>query len=345
MLDWSQHQGATASGPQRVTFVPQADRVAPPEQATITPLVHLGVLEIQGQGGTTLLQGQTSAQVEQADGRAAPLTCFCTAKGRMLANAQLLRVDDATLWLIMPAERIAALQAHLAKFAPFYKVTLSARDDLALIGIMGDAAPALVETETGLTAPLPWHQAGDSEQLLLCHPGPTPRLMLVAPQEVMTASWKRLSTSAAPVGNARWCLEDIRAGLAWVGDSQQDAYLPQMFNWEALGGISFKKGCYTGQEVVARAHFRGQVKKRLARLQLDGDTPPTAGAAVEDAEGKRQGDVITAEADGEGHIELLAVLSTRELAEPLALDGRPCTRLPLPYALERLDPEALFAQA
>ncbi|SDK84330.1 hypothetical protein SAMN05192555_101327 [Franzmannia pantelleriensis] len=345
MLDWSQHQGATPCGPQRVTFAPHADPDQPPAQTTITPLVHLGVLEVQGEGGIRFLQGQASAQVEHANGSAAPLTCFCTPKGRMLANAQLLRIDAERLWLIMPMERIDALQAHLGKFAPFYQVTLSARDDLALVGIMGDAAPALAETETGLTAPLPWHQVGDSAQLLLCHPGPTPRLMLIAPQEVMTALWKRLSISASPVGNAQWCLEDIRAGLAWIGDAQQDTYLPQMLNWEALGGISFKKGCYTGQEVVARAHFRGQVKKRLARLQLETDTLPTPGEGVEDANGKRQGDVIAAEADGEGVIELLAVLSTREHAEPLTVGGHMASPLALPYALERLDPEVLFADA
>ncbi|APX94974.1 aminomethyltransferase [Halomonas sp. 1513] len=315
----------------------------PSEQTTITPLVHLGVLEVHGQGGTRFLQGQTSAQVEHANGRAAPLTCFCTPKGRMLASAQLLRIDAERLWLVMPVERIAALQSHLGKFAPFYQVTLSARDDLALVGVMGDAAPARVEAETGLAAPLPWHHTGDSVQQVLCHPGPAPRLMLIAPQEEMTALWQRLSTTATPVGNAAWCLQDIQAGLAWVGEPQQDAYLPQMFNWEALGGISFKKGCYTGQEVVARAHFRGQVKKRLSRLRCDGDALPAPGDGVEDANGKRQGDVIAAEFDAHGRIELLAVLSTRELAEPLTVAGRQCAPQELPYALERLDPETLFA--
>ncbi|WP_224749844.1 YgfZ/GcvT domain-containing protein [Halomonas sp. ML-15] len=311
----------------------------------ITPLVHLGVLEIHGQGGVTFLQGQTSAQVELADGQVAPLTAFCTPKGRMLATAQLLRVDAERLWLLMPSERIAPLQAHLAKFAPFYKVGIEARDDLALIGVMGDAALSLVEAETGLATPKPWQQATSSTLQVLRHPGPVPRLLLIDSQDAMSPRWARLAANAIPTGNAAWCLQDIRSGLAWVDDGQQDAYLPQMFNWEALGGISFKKGCYTGQEVVARAHFRGQVKKRLVHLQFDGDTPPPAGDAVNDAAGKRQGDVIAAEYDGEGHIELLAVLSTRELAEPLSVAGHPCTRIPLPYPLERLDPEALFADA
>ncbi|PAU79257.1 CAF17-like 4Fe-4S cluster assembly/insertion protein YgfZ [Halomonas salipaludis] len=343
MLDWSRHQGAAPCGPQRVTFAPDVANALPPEQTAIAPLVHLGVLEIHGQGAVRFLQGQTSAQAELADGRGAPLTCFCTAKGRMLANAQLLRIDAERLWLIMPVERIAPLQAHLGKFAPFYQVTLSARDDLALVGVMGSDAAALCETESGLTVPHPWQQAGDATVLLLNHPGPVPRRLLIASQEVMTAHWQRLAAKATPVGNAQWCLLDIQAGLAWVGDAHQDAYLPQMFNWEALGGISFKKGCYTGQEVVARAHFRGQVKKRLSRLQCEGDALPTPGDGVEDANGKRQGDVIAAEFDAHGRIELLAVLSTRELAEPLAVAGRHCTRQELPYALERLDPEALFA--
>src|SRR5690606_16448087 len=130
-----------------------------------------------------------------------------------------------------------------------------------------------------------WHQAGDGERQILAHPGSQPRLMVCLPQAQASEAFRQLSAQAVPVGNSVWRLHDIQAGLAWLTGAHYDALLPQMINWEALGGVSFKKGCYTGQEVVARAHFRGQVKKRLVRAQLEGEHLPELGASVNDAGG------------------------------------------------------------
>lgn len=179
---------------------------------------------------------------------------------------------------------------------------------------------------------------------LLAHPGPQPRLLICLPEAQAAALVAQLAAQAPLVGNAVWCLQDIQAGLAWLTPAHQDALLPQMINWEALGGVSFKKGCYTGQEVVARAHFRGQVKKRLSRAQLEEQVPPL-GASVLDAEGKSAGEVVAAELDAYGQAEILAVLSTRDHAEPLRVEGQPAKLLKLPYSIERVDPESLAQRA
>src|SRR5699024_427929 len=146
------------------------------------------------------------------------------------------------------------------------------------------------------------------------------------------------------VDTADCCQQDIRAVLAWRPPAHQDALLLQMINWEALGGISFKKGCYTGQEVVARAHFRGQVKKRLAHARTGTEQLPELGASVVDSEGKNRGDIVAAELDGQGGTELLVVLNTNADLGPLSVDGQAVEILPLPYAVERVDPEELAAQ-
>lgn len=312
------------------------------EQTAVAPLEHLGVLEIKGQGGADLLQGQSSAQIAHADGVSAPLTAFCSVKGRILANAQLVRVDTERLWLLLPTQNIAPLKAHLAKFAPFYKAELRQREDIALLGMIGEEAPALVASLCDIEPPSIWHQASSTLALVVRHPGPLPRLLLAVARDNLEPLWQQLTASAIPVGNAQWRLQDIYAGLAWVDDAHRDVYLPQMLNWEALGGISFKKGCYTGQEIVARAHFRGQVKKRLARLQLEGSDLPAPGDAVLDNAGKRQGEVFAAELNANQRVELLAVLNTRASEEPLNVAGQHGERLPLPYPIERLDPESLF---
>ncbi|RCV86078.1 YgfZ/GcvT domain-containing protein [Billgrantia montanilacus] len=341
MSDWITALEGWRKSEDRVDF----DTPDPARQAldatVVIPLIHLGVLDVIGSGAGKFLQGQTSAQVDLANGEFAPLTCFCTAKGRMLANAQLLRIAPDHYRLILHRGLVGTLRSHLKKFAPFYKSELKIRDDLALIGLIGKEAKALAEVRFDLMPPAVWHQAGDENVQLLAHPGHQTRLLACLPIDAAQEIVNRLTPQASLVGNAVWCLHDIQAGLAWLTPHHEDALLPQMINWEALGGISFKKGCYTGQEVVARAHFRGQVKKRLARAQLEGDRVPTLGTPLLDENGKSQGEVLAAEMDAYGQPEILAVTSTREEIGPLSVDVQPVKLLKLPYPIERLDPESL----
>ncbi|MBB3140974.1 CAF17-like 4Fe-4S cluster assembly/insertion protein YgfZ [Halomonas organivorans] len=343
MIDWLARLGGRQEDEERIVFdTPTPARLAM-DATVMTPLVHLGILDVSGDDAERFLQGQTSAQVSLADGHFAPLTCFCTPKGRVLANAQLWRVAEGHYRLLMHRSLVVRLHDHLKKFAPFYKAELQLRDDLALIGLIGREAPAVAEARLDVLPPTAWHQANADDVQVLAHPGPRPRLLACLPTERAEETWQQLSDQATPVDNAVWRLHDIQAGLTWLNADQADAYLPQMLNWEALGGISFKKGCYTGQEVVARAHFRGQVKKRLVRGQLEGERLPALGSAVKDANGKGLGEVLSAALDAYGQAEVLAVLSTREAAEPLDVDGQQFKRLQLPYPLERLDPESLAA--
>jgi folate-binding protein YgfZ len=341
MSDWTADLGGRRTSDEGIDFATEDQARLALDATVMTPLIHLGVLDVTGQDAERFLQGQASAQVALADGDFAPLTCFCTPKGRMLANAQLWRVAPDHYRLLLHRSLVTSLADHLRKFAPFYKVFLDARDDLALIGLMGSEARGLAEVRFDVASPEPWHQAGDADVQVLAHPGPRPRLLVCLAAERAGEAWQRLAAQAVPVSNAVWRLHDIQAGLAWIDASQRDTYLPQMLNWEALGGISFKKGCYTGQEVVARAHFRGQVKKRLMRGQLEGETLPEPGSAIEDAEGKRLGEVISAELDAYGQAEILAVMSTKETTAPLSLGGQHLKLLHLPYPIERLDPEVL----
>ncbi len=343
MHDWITELGARTLADDRITFDTQDAARQALDATVVTPLVQFGVLDVVGADAEKFLQGQASAQLSLVDGDLAPLTVFCTPKGRMLANAQLLRVAEGHYRLILHRDLVDSLADHLKKFAPFYKVELTARDDLALIGLIGQEASALAEVRLDIVPPAVWHQAGDAETQLLAHPGPRPRLLAILSAERATEAWPTLADQATPAGNAVWCLHDIQAGLAWLTSHHRDALLPQMINWEALGGISFKKGCYTGQEVVARAHFRGQVKRRLMRGQLDGSVLPEIGSPVLDANDKAVGEVITAELDAYDQAEVLVVLSTKEDIGPLRVAGQKLKLLQLPYPVERLDPESLAA--
>ncbi|MHB0775552.1 CAF17-like 4Fe-4S cluster assembly/insertion protein YgfZ [Halomonas sp. WWR20] len=347
MNDWTAHleaRGAHMPAPESCDFGDGHQARLPLEKTVLAPLPHLGVLEVDGVDAKAFLQGQTSTQVSLADGTFAPLTAFCTAKGRMLANAQLLQVAPERYWLILDTRLTVSLHEHLGKFAVFYKLAITVRDDIALLGLIGEEAPALLETCLKRVPSGQWSMTHSGETLIARHPGPMPRFLLCTPQDQAAPLWDRLADSATPVGNAVWQLHDIQAGLAWMTQAHQDTYLPQMLNWEALGGISFRKGCYTGQEVVARAHFRGQVKKRLMRAKLEGSELPSPGTPVENADGKKLGDVFRAAADADGQVEILAVVTTRDTPDTLQVNGVPLTPLTLPYAVERLDPESLVPQ-
>ncbi|SDN09591.1 YgfZ/GcvT domain-containing protein [Vreelandella arcis] len=299
-------------------------------------LTHLAALDVKGADAEKFLQGQTSAQVSLADGRFAPLTCFCTPKGRMLANAQLMKIGDAHYRLLLSTSLLETLTAHLKKFAAFYQAELIPLSELPLIGV-GENASSFADA---LDLPLPnapGTQSANARASVLCYPGDTPRWLFCLESDTAI---EVLDDNA---GRAAWQLADIRSGLAWLTEAQQDHFLPQMLNWEALGGISFKKGCYTGQEVVARAHFRGQVKKRLVRAELSTTTEPTTGASIVNDAGKAVGEVVTSALRETGEIELLAVMNTKVVEEvtPVYLDDTPLSLLTLPYPIERLDPEQL----
>lgn len=320
----------------------------------IAPLNDFEVLEVTGQDGERFLQGQTSQQLSLVDGQLAPLTAFCTPKGRILAMAQLMRLAEDRLWLLMPAGTAEPLRAHLAKFAPFYKVTLGLVEDIAVLGLSGEEAVKQAAVTLSSNA-LPEHDfaaLATAEKVLVRQPSHgVPRAILLGNADSVAQSTATLlSNDIALSDPQRWALEDIRAGLHWVMPTQTDAWLPQMLNLEALAAISFKKGCYTGQEVVARAHFRGQVKKRLQRFvtRAEEQSPlalPTPGSKLLDANGKAGGEVMRAAPDEEGNLELLAVVSIRDESAEWHLDTSETPvalmRAELPYALERRDPEQL----
>ncbi|MCK0745076.1 YgfZ/GcvT domain-containing protein [Chromohalobacter nigrandesensis] len=348
MNDWSRHleaQGLVRTAENEWHFGEAVSEARVPLSSTaIAPLPQYSIMEIAGPDAERFLQGQTSAQVTLVDGEFAPLTAFCSPKGRMLANGQLMRVDETRYWLVLDSGVAEPLHAHLAKYAPFYKVEIT-QPATRIFGVFGEDATAQVEAQLHVTAPATWAMAQNDAAVILRHPGPIHRFMIVVPEDTALSAWKAFEGIATPVGNAVWRLQDIQAGLAWLGETQRDSYLPQMINWEALGGISFRKGCYTGQEVVARAHFRGQVKKRLLRTQSENATLPAPGTPVHDANGKSQGDVVCAALNADGKAEVLAIITQRDEPRELNIDGVPLERLALPYAIERVDPESMSLSA
>jgi folate-binding protein YgfZ len=282
-------------------------------------LTHLGVLRFTGADALGFLQGQVSNDTQRLTENTPLLAAYSSAQGRVLALIYLLRHSSGVI-AILPRELLGTTMERMRKFILRAKVQIEdAGDSLAVagcVGLMPQSSGGYTEMDgVGIAA-----VARDKN-----------RYWLIGAVE------KLPSTADAAEANRiedEWRLADIRAGLPQIYAATSEAFVAQMLNLDLLDGISFTKGCYTGQEIIARTQHLGRIKRRLFRLRLPSGTWQV-GQALRLADG-RQGR-LTEVAQSNGHIEALAVLSV----EPGAALGSDApteilvnaTELPLPYRL------------
>ncbi len=277
-------------------------------------LSHLGLIAVHGEDALGFLQGQLSNDIRELSQTHVQWSSHCSQKGRMLANFLVLRIGE-TIYLQLPAERIPDLLKRLRMFVLRSRVTLEdASDELVRMAIAGDCA------EQGLNAlgmPVPERQnalALTEDVVLIRLPGPVPRIEIIGPPEPMGDLWNALHAQATPANSEAWRLLDIRAGIPSIYNQTADAFVPQMANMQLIDGVSFHKGCYTGQEVVARMQYLGKLKRRMYRAEVDSDTAPLPGDALFSPDSSSQqgsGTVVMASPSGEGRHELLIVVEIK----------------------------------
>jgi len=332
---WKDHlikAGATLADDHAIHFGnPENELLAAQSGTILTDLSYRGVIGINGEDSQTFLQGQTTNDVRLATDRA-QYNSLCTPKGRMLASFLLWRDADG-YFLQLPADLQAGIQKRLTMYVLRSKVKVrDASDESVRLGVAGTGAEALLQTTLGALPPdamgVVRHDKGTIIRL-----GAT-RFEIVAPPEQAPALWEKLSSSATPAGSACWEWLEIHAGVPVILPQTQEQFTPQMANFEAIGGVSFTKGCYTGQEIVARTQYLGKVKRRLYLAHLDSDSAPQPGDELLGAE-PTSGMVVNAQpAPGGGH-DLLAVIPTGSVdagAVYFKISGGPSLHfLPLPY--------------
>lgn len=298
----------------------------------IAPLPHLAVLHVAGDDAIEFLQNQLTQSIKELPDDQSCIAAWCNAKGRTRALFRVVHSDTGIL-LIGNADVLKAIQPKLQMFILRSQVALTnLYDEESLLGLAGPAAETLL-TETAGTLPAEpggVSRAGDLHIIAL--PGATGlRYLLLAPRAEAAALQSRLMEALTPADAAFWQLLEIQAGIPDVVPETMEQFIPTMMNLEPLGGISYQKGCYPGQEVVARMHYLGKLKRRLYRLEMAGD-PPAAGTRILDASGAEAGHVVVAAAAADGNAELLAVLRIEAAdAGGLTLDELNLTLLSLPY--------------
>jgi folate-binding protein YgfZ len=282
---------------------PQREFDAARSGATVTPVTHFELLRIHGGDAGTFLQGQLTCDLDQVTSDQAQFGGYCTPKGRLLANFTLMSTPQGYL-MYLPADLAAFVGDRLRKFVLRSDVKIERESGLHALGLAGPAAPALLQQELG---PLPerrlamaLHTRGSVVRL------PGANFLVVAASAEMAALWKALAKNAVPAGAECWNWGQIQAGVPWITTATQDQFLPQMIGLDAIGGVSYDKGCYTGQEIVARTRYLGEVKRKL-RL---GRTRGSARAGDELTSGDEQcGTVLNVASVPGGESVLLAVVS------------------------------------
>lgn len=266
----------------------------------MTQLPFLTTLRFDGPDATTFLQGQLTADVRLlADGRT-QLAAANTPQGRVVALLRLRQQGEAILALL-PKELAEPLAAQLKRYVLRAKVRIELDE-----------------------RPVAWLDEGTPvpEGSLVSQYDPTRRVALL-PEGVAVPA-------IAPDAEARWRAADVSAGQPQVDAETSGQFVAQMLNLDLLDGISFQKGCYTGQEIVARTQHLGRIKRRMLRYRAGpGPLPSPLSALLQD--GQKAGEVLTAAPAGDG-VELLAVTNLEAASKPLVLDdGRSLEPLPLPY--------------
>jgi len=280
-------------------------------------------LRATGADSDAFLQGQLSNDVRKLAETQAQLASYNSPKGRMLAVLTLLRAGEDIL-LELPRSIADATLARLKMFVLRAKVTLSRADDLDALAVIGAGAPALLES-LQLPAPQAALQVARDETrgiTVLRRLGAQPRYSVLGPREAIAALREKIAPPLLQPEGTQWRRADIEAGVPVVLPETREHFVAQMANLDLLGGISFNKGCYPGQEIVARLHYLGQLKRRLFVARIAG-APPAPGSDVH-AEGEAQavGEIVDAVADGEGALATVILqLSAREAALRVGPDG------------------------
>lgn len=297
-------------------------------------LSHLGLLELDGADAFTFLQGQVTNDVKQLNGAHAHYSGYCNPKGRLLALFLAFAHRDH-LHLQMPRTLIEPIAKRLRMYVMRSKVNIKdVSESIIKIGLQGAHAKELLNTLFDSVPQNAFDLVTHDNSALLKLPGVTPRFEIFTDIENAQNIWQALSKQAKTVDADYWEHLEILAGIPEVYPATQEAFVPQMLNLDLLNGINFKKGCYTGQEIVARTHYLGTVKRRTQLAHIDASAQPNNGDDVVNSSQEIVGKVVRCAAAANGGYDLLveARLESVETGQ-LMLGSDALSIRQLPYKL------------
>lgn len=329
-------QGLVADGSR---FGAVADELVAARDATVVaPLTDQGLIRASGADAAGFLHNLLTNDINGVTAGGARFAGFCTAKGRLLALLLIWREGDDFL-LMLPREILPAILKKLSMYVLRSKVKLSdVTAERALVGYSITAAVPPVPTLGDAVAALPRFgvTAIEGGQVIRLDDH---RWLLALDATNAHGRWRELASAARPVGLAAWQWLEIVAGQPRVVAATLEAFVPQMLNMElpAVAGVSFSKGCYPGQEIVARTQYLGKIKRRTYRAALSGAVAAGAPVYAPETGDQHCGAVVSAAPSPAGGFECLVCVQSSAVEAGAvhvgALDGERLEFLPLPYPL------------
>jgi len=292
------------------------------------PLAHLGVIQITGADAASFIHGQLSNDFVLLPDGGARLAALCTAKGRMQASFIGIRANSSDIRLVCSRDLLAPTLKRLSMFVLRAKATLrDASEGFALWGLRGQACLSMPHN-----TPWAFARVGNADLVQLYPACGQARQLWMGPGG-------EAPPPAALLDAQQWALGEVLSGVATVSAAVVEAFVPQMLNYESVDGVSFKKGCYPGQEIVARSQFRGTLKRRAYILVGDAQTSLAPGQALFSSLDAEQacGIVVQIAQAPTGPQFCIASLQTEAAAQGLlhagSAQGPALHIVPLPYAL------------
>ncbi len=314
-----------------------AELLATSDSRVLCDLHQFGTLRVAGEEAQSFLQNLLSNDIREVNSTRAQLSSLNSAKGRMLASFLIWR-DGEDYLLQLPHSLVEMTRKKLGMYVLRAKVKVGdASNEVIALGLSGDSAQKALSEVLGDLPPEPFACVTTSQSCVI-KLGDT-RFQIITTPTQAEALWTSLSLCAKPVGSACWGWLNIRAGLPIILPQTQEQFVAQMVNFDLIGGINFKKGCYPGQEIVARTHYLGKLKRRMYLAHIDTADVPQAGDELfsADMEGQASGMIVNVAPSPAGGYDALAVvqMSSQEMQAIhwKSLQGEMLKFLPLPYAL------------
>ncbi|VAW89011.1 tRNA-modifying protein YgfZ [hydrothermal vent metagenome] len=292
---------------------PEKEQSAIDNGNIITPITGMTYIQASGIDAKTFLQGQFTNDIALIDTKSSQLSGYCNPKGRLLALFRITQHDDGYR-LHLPAALLEKIVPRLKMFVMRARVTLEpAATETVRIGVSGKSA---AEKLSAHVSSLPDDINGVTDEngiTIIKHPGINPRFELIGEREQIQPLWQLLSQDLSPTGSGAWQRLNINAAQPSVVIETVEMFIPQMLNLHVIDGVSFKKGCYPGQEVVARLHYRGKLKRHMQIAQFNSDQLPLPGMPLYPLEGGEEaqsvGNIVQAEHLSNHQYRALCVIS------------------------------------
>lgn len=301
----------------------------------ITDLTHLGCLKINGDHAFQFLQGQLSCDMREITSQQGQLAVHCNPQGQVIA-ALLAYQQENDYFLIAPLESLQAAYQSLKRYGLFSKVTFTDLSvEIVRVGFWGPSAKDQLQSYFNELSSNKYSVLHSQGYSIIRLPSAQARYLIIGNQSLMEDLWKSLSKQAKPVSTTAWMVEDVRAGIAHIPLCYQETFTPNVLNFHLINGISFTKGCYTGQEVIARIHYLGKLKQRVFYIRVEGELANIEGMMLLYSDDTPVGNVLQLYQTGANLYEGLAVIYIKAFeGPPLVLEEYINARvkiLTLPY--------------